>query len=338
MGNQQLNRRNKMTEEKYYSKLQEKFGGEHFTVIHRGENSSDSSIFKCLDCGRRITIQNGELFRKKRKYICAKCHYKRRDTERNEQIIRKRLEGKTENIRFFMENRKGIRHNKVSFICSKCGKTNEKEVANFLRQKFDCSFCEGMKESKDTDIFLQEMNEKFGNRFSLVSGYVDAKTNVTIRCNSCGFIRQVKPPAFLISGFCPRCGDKKSTGEKIIATFLQKEEIWYEEQKYFSDWDIGLHYFDFYIPKYNCIIEYHGIQHYQYNEFFHKSEEDFQYRVEKDKIKKEAALEHNLNYISIKYTLKENLPVILEKLFNSTTIPEGSRGKCFEIETIQDIG
>lgn len=326
-----------MTEQNFMKKLKKKFPDENYAVIHRGEKSNDISIIKCLDCGRKIQYRNSYLFSNKKNHLCIQCHYKRKDTIENEKIIIERLKNKADNIHFFMENRKGIRHNKVVFTCKNCGRVNEKEVANFLKQKFDCSYCEGQKEGKDTDIFTREMNEKYGENFSLLSEYVNSKTDVTIKCNKCGFIRKMKPNSFLVSGYCPKCGDKESKGEKYIKKYLDSHNIEYETQKYFRDWNIGIHYFDFYIPEYNYIIEFHGRQHYGYVDFFHKNQEDYEYRISKDKIKKEEALQHGLNYISIKYTLFSYLSVILDSLFNSTTIPQGSRGKCFEIETIQDL-
>lgn len=47
-----------------------------------------------------------------------------------------------------MKERKGIRHDMVSFICEKCGHLNEKEVANFLKQKYECSFSKERKKAK----------------------------------------------------------------------------------------------------------------------------------------------------------------------------------------------
>ena len=338
MGNQQLNKEDKMNKEVFDEKLKNKFSGENYIVLHYGNNSSENSVLQCLDCGRRIEVNTGELFRSRRKHICSKCHYKRLDTKSNEDIISKRLLLKGhENFSFFMKERKGIRHNMVSFICGKCGHLNEKEVANFLKQKYECSFCEGTKESKDTDIFISQLKERHGENLSLISEYHNANTNITIRCNCCGFIRQVKPNAILASGYCPKCGKKASKGEQRIKKFLDNANIKFESQKYFSDWKIGIHYFDFYIPDYNLVLEYHGRQHYEFVSHFHGTEENFQYRLLKDKIKKETALSQNLNYVSISYYI-EDLEKVLSFLFNSTTIPEGSRGKCFEIETIQDIG
>lgn len=327
-----------MNQEEFKQKLKERYPDEEYVVIHIGKESSDNSTFKCARCERRITIKNSDLFSSRRKHICTKCYYKREDTIRNENNLRERLQSKATNINFFMQERKGIRHNMISFTCNNCGRINTKDVANFLRQKYNCGFCEGQRESKDTDYFLKQLHERHGNKFSLLTEYVNAASSVRIRCNNCGFIRNIKPNSLLLSGFCPKCDKKGSVGEKKIMRFLEQNNIPYIPQMYFSNWKIGLHYFDFYIPTYNLVLEFHGIQHYEFNEHFHKTQEEFTHRQQKDKIKKDAALQNNLNYVSIKYTLMDNLDSILAYIFNSTTIPEGSRGKCLEIETIQDIG
>lgn len=327
-----------MNRETFDAKLKEKFGDEHYSVLHYGANSHENSVLRCLDCGGRIEVNTGELFRARRKHICVKCHYKRKDTERNEALVTERLTSKGhEVISFYMKSRKGIRHNMVSFKCGKCGRVNEREVANFLRQSYECGYCEGSRESKDTDTFVSQLKERHGETLSLVGEYVNATTNVTIRCNVCGFIRQAKPNAILLSGYCPKCGKIVSKGERTIKTFLERQGIEFESQKYFHDWGIGIHYFDFYIPKYNLVLEYHGRQHYEFVSHFHKTEEEFQYRLKKDKIKQEEALKNGLNYASISYHV-DDIEAILSILFNSTTIPEGSRGKCLEIETIQSLG
>lgn len=327
-----------MNQVEFEKRLKEKYPDEHYKIIYAGTCTKEDSAIKCLDCGRRITVNTSELFRNRRKHICSKCYYKRKDTVANEEIIRKRLEGKANSINFFMQDRRGIRHNMVSFTCNNCGRINTKEMANFLKRKYDCGYCEGTKQSKDTDAFLEELHEKYGNRFTLLTEYINTKTSVRIKCNKCGFIRDIKPAALLRSGYCPKCDKKDSIGERKIIKFLERNNIKYIPQMYFSNWNIGIHYFDFYIPQYNLVLEYHGIQHYEYNEYFHKDFNEFQYRQKKDVEKKEAALKNGFNYISIKYTLINNLDSILEYIFNSTTIPDGSRGKCLEIETIQDIG
>lgn len=326
-----------MTLENFKQKLENKFPEEKYVIIRAGESSSDRSILKCLDCGRRIEVSTGELFSQQRKHLCSKCYYKRQDALKNEKTILSRLENKAYDIKFFMKGKNSVRRNMVSFICKKCGRINTREVTSFLHQNYDCGYCAGKKESKDTDRFLMELNEKYGNKFALLTEYVSATSPIMVRCNECGFIRKVKPPALLTSGFCPKCEKRRSNGEKRISKFLTKNNIDFIPQMYFSNWGIGLHYFDFYVPSFNLVLEFHGKQHYQFDKFFHKNEEDFLHRREKDKIKKEEAIKNNFNYISISYKLIDNIDVILGYIFNSTTIPQGSRGKCLEIETIQNL-
>lgn len=327
-----------MNQEQFIEKLKIKFPNEEYKIIYMGKNSHENSIFKCKLCGRHIEVKTGELFKEKRKHICSKCYYKRQDTIKNEELIKERLKNKAYNITFFIKDRNGIRHNMVNFTCQKCGRINTKEVANFLRQKYNCNYCEGKKESKDTDRFLEELQQKAGNKFTLLSEYINIKTNIRVKCNNCGFIRDVKPNTLLSSCYCPKCEKRGSIGEKKISNFLEEHGINFIPQMYFSNWNIGIHYFDFYIPEYNLVLEFNGIQHYNFNEHFHKTVENFEHRKQKDKIKKETAVRNSLNYVSVKYTLLDKLDSVLNYIFNSTTIPQGSRGKLLEIETIQDIG
>lgn len=327
-----------MNQEQFIEKLKDKYSNEDYTVVYAGKNSYESSVIKCNICGKRIQINTGELLRNRRKHICSKCYYKRQNILKNEKIIENRLKNVASNIEFYTQERKGVRHSMVNFTCNKCGRINTKEVANFLNQKYNCGYCEGKKESKDMDMFLLELEEKAGKKFKLLTEYSNTKTPIKIRCNNCGFIREVKPNTLLSSCYCPKCDKKSSLGEKKISKYLNKNNIQYIPQMYFSNWKIGIHYFDFYIPEFNLVLEFNGIQHYSFNKYFHKTVEFFEQQKLKDKTKKEEAIKNGFNYVSINYKLVNVLDSVLEYIFNSTTIPSGSRGKCFEIETIQDIG
>lgn len=60
--------------------------------------------------------------------------------------------------------------------------------------------------------------------------------------------------------------------------------------------------FDFYLPDYNCCIEYDGISHYKPNEYgswnTEESVKDTQYR---DKVKDDYCSTHNIKMIRIPY-------------------------------------
>lgn len=329
-----------MNIEQFTQKIREKFPNENYSIIYAGKNSYDNSKIKCLDCGKTIIINTGELFRTRRKILCKNCNFIRQDTLKNRQIIAKKLNNKASNVEFFMkkQSKNGNKGDMVRFTCNKCGKINEMFVGNLIKNNSncDCCYCSGQKNKKDFIIFQQELNENYPNKFTLLSDYTNVKTNIRIKCNKCGFIRNVKPNILLRQGYCPKCSNNISLGENRIGKWLNENNIVFEQQKYFQDWNIGIHYFDFYLPNYNMVIEFQGKQHYQYIEFFHKSKENFNYRKQKDEQKKCSAIYNGLNYLSIKYTLYDKLDIILSKIFGSTTISQESRGKCLEIESFRE--
>lgn len=326
-----------MNREIFEKKLREHFPNENYLIIYAGINSSDISKIQCLNCKKIIETNTGELLRKRRRYICADCNHIRNDTKKNRETLQNILKEKATNIEFFMkkQSKNGNLGDKVRFKCNKCQRINELWVANLIkRNNCECMYCTGERINKDHIIFSQEMQEKFPNKFTLLTDYINAKTNIKVRCNDCGFIRTVKPTTIIRNGYCPKCGKNKSTGEQKIEQWLIQNSIIYERNKYFKDWDIGLHYFDFFLPDLNLVIEYNGRQHYVYIEHFHKNYDNFLYRQNKDLIKKKEALDKGLNYLSIKYVVLKDIDIILQKTIGSTTIPQGSRGKCLEIESI----
>ena len=92
-----------MNIEKFTQKMEEKFSNENYSIIYAGKNSYENSKIKCLNCGKIIIVNTGELFRKRRKLLCKDCYYIRQDTIKNREIIIKKLENKAVNIEFFMK-------------------------------------------------------------------------------------------------------------------------------------------------------------------------------------------------------------------------------------------
>lgn len=69
---------------------------------------------------------------------------------------------------------------------------------------------------------------------------------------------------------------------------------------------------DFYLPDYNTIIEFNGIQHYKRIPYSHKTEEDFQIQVERDKRLKQYCRKHGVKLITIKYNQVNEIKKILK--------------------------
>jgi hypothetical protein len=75
----------------------------------------------------------------------------------------------------------------------------------------------------------------------------------------------------------------------------------------------GLLSYDFYLPQYNLLIEYQGIQHEKYIPGFYKFRKDFERQQEHDRRKREYVKNHNIKLLEIWYWDFDNIEQILEK-------------------------
>lgn len=110
-----------------------------------------------------------------------------------------------------------------------------------------------------------------------------------------------------------------SLGEKYIYGILSKHNILFFTQYSFENCinpktNCNL-YFDFYIPKYNCCIEYDGKQHFEPVKFF-GGEDFFKETQYRDEIKNQYCLKNNINLIRIKYDCKDIEKTIFSQLKN----------------------
>lgn len=120
----------------------------------------------------------------------------------------------------------------------------------------------------------------------------------------------------LTSGNTRSCGCLKSIGEANITKILLEYNIEFITQKQFEDAIYtdtkGKMRFDFYLPNENRLIEFDGIQHFKslggWND-----EENLTLVIERDKIKNEYALSHNIPLVRIPYWERDN--ITLEMLF-----------------------
>jgi hypothetical protein len=72
--------------------------------------------------------------------------------------------------------------------------------------------------------------------------------------------------------------------------------------------------FDIGIVSKKLLVEYNGIQHYEYPNFFHKSRYDFEDQVARDHLKEELAVANGWNFLAIKYTEDVSYGNIFKKL------------------------
>lgn len=112
-----------------------------------------------------------------------------------------------------------------------------------------------------------------------------------------------------------------SKGEYKITELLNSQNIKYETQKTFNSCKFidsnNLARFDFYLPSYNCLIEFDGCQHFKKGTGYYDNEEKFKLTQEHDNYKNQWCKEHNIPIIRIPYTHYNN--IVIQDLLPETS-------------------
>lgn len=208
--------------------------------------------------------------------------------------------------------------NKVKIICPIHGEFEEFPTEHIYK-KSGCKKCGIEKTKKYTllglDKFVEKSNKIHNNKYDYKNVvYVNCYSKVEIICPKHGSFFQKPCDHIHSTAGCPIC--KESKGERLISSILSEFNIYFIPQKSFDDLKHkNSLYFDFYLPKYNCCIEYDGEQHFKLivgwmNEAAFK---EIQYR---DKLKNEYCKKNNIPLLRLTYKDKDKdiKPLILEFL------------------------
>lgn len=159
---------------------------------------------------------------------------------------------------------------------------------------------------EEKDLILPKKNQKweFIKTIEDLQDFID-KNKVTCR-NDLGlrfnrlyvkFLKELDKVEFVSKS-------NKSSMEKLVESLLSSNNIKFESEKTFPNLrDMGYLRYDFFLPKYNIIIECHGAQHFDINSIYYS--EDL---LKHDKTKYDYAINHNINiiyYTSYKYFYKK---------------------------------
>ena len=195
----------------------------------------------------------------------------------------------------------------------------------FINKKWDCPVCKEKRthdrKFKSQEQFLKELYNIFGNAYDYSKVvYVDCYTPVELICKEHGTF--FKDPLHLLNrqSGCPLCSISK--GELTINSTLTDLNIGFTSQKIFNDCKyIKPLPFDFYLPEYNCCIEYQGEQHYRPGAFgnfsLKEAEQNFEEQQIKDHIKKNYCKDNKISLLEIKYNV--HLDKVKEILKNFLT-------------------
>ena len=183
----------------------------------------------------------------------------------------------------------------------KCSKGHEWETSICDRTRGNgCPYCSNYKVLKgynDIATTHPQYTKCFVNIKDAHTHTYSSNKKVELKCPNCGHTKAMQITTLTHQGFsCDLCSDGVSYPEKLMASILTKLNIEFIKQMLYNN---GEHKYDFYLPKYNAILETHGGQHYR---GWCGNEEDFLWQQENDRYKRELAISNgilNENYDEI---------------------------------------
>lgn len=134
------------------------------------------------------------------------------------------------------------------------------------------------------------------NKEDLKKYTINSSKKIMFQCPSCKEKGIKKIQDVMRQGFSCGCKKGSSYNERLVSNILDYFNIKYEREKTYEKLisDKGRYYrFDFYLPKHNAIIETHGKQHYNENNFYGKGTK------KSDKIKRRYCEDKNIRLYEI---------------------------------------
>lgn len=190
-----------------------------------------------------------------------------------------------------------------------------------------CSIDEGRKKrlKKSEEILIALINS---NNHKLLSPFINVTEKVLVDFKCGHKAHRITPHKYKRGGGCPKC--IKSHGVKIINDWLKENGINHcNEYKVLNKrWR-----YDIYIPCENLIVEVHGRQHYQFEEFFHRTKKQFIKEQENDRKKRKNAESLGYKYIEVDY--REHKPELaLERFLHQFNEIRGYKSKSMKVEQL----
>ena len=251
---------------------------------------------------------------------CLKCGYesmadKQRTTRKRfiEQAIKKH-EG------YYSYNNVGEVRLQTDIVMITCPKHGDyPQSVNTHLKGHGCPKCANEKHSKESaktlGKFKEDMHRVWGDEYILdhITEYINNTTEVPIECRKHGIF--YKSPNSLLNGRgCNKC--KRSLGEKRISAYLKEKNIKFKEQYSFLNEDIFCSnkrlVVDFFLPKYNLVIEFNGRQHYEEIEAW-RGKGSLEKQQRRDEALRIYCQNHKIKLIEISYKQLNKIEEILNK-------------------------
>ena len=243
---------------------------------------------------------------------CRKCKYEKHAEKLKHSIEYIKEEFEKEGYKLISTEYKN-NHQKLNTICPK-GHRYDVTFACF--QNGDrCCHCYNEIRNTIQSYSTEEISLKVKEKgYELLSEYKNNHTKIILKCPN-GHLWKTDWSSFQQGYECPYCNTSK--GEKRILNILDKLNIESKSQYTFEDCKFyNVLPFDFYLPQYNILIEYDGIQHFEPIDFAGKGKEWAMNRfidcIIRDTIKNEYCKKNNIKLIRISYWDFDKIEEILK--------------------------
>jgi len=303
-------KRNRKTTKQFITESILKHGYKYDYTKTKYINNKNKVIIICPNHGEFLQRASSHIFG----YGCHNCLKENRNPfkdKKSELLIDMINKGN-----FFNKNKydytKAIYKNgytKLIIICPNHGEFLQTPDSH--KRGSGCPKCDGKYLNQDEFIFKCNLKHYNKYDYSLIR-YSKGSDILDIICSDHGIFKQ-KASYHLAGSGCNICYIK-SKGEKLISNILNKNDVFFEQQKRFSDCRYKMPlYIDFYLEKLNILIEFNGIQHYQPIKKF-GGEKTFKIQKIKDSIKIEYCKKNNIKLLIIMYNEINNLENIINNL------------------------
>lgn len=197
--------------------------------------------------------------------------------------------------------------NLQTYITIQCNNSHMYTTKAYVfKQGNRCPHCNG--NGRHSYEYVNRYIEENGY-FLLDDKYINNSTKLSIKCSK-NHIFYMSFNNFKEGNRCPICNH--TSGENKIAIFFENNDIKFVEQYRFEDCKFYKTLpFDFYLPDYNILIEYDGIQHYKIVKHFGGFDGFINTKI-RDTIKNEYCKRNNIKLIRIPYWEFDNIEDILK--------------------------
>jgi hypothetical protein len=205
----------------------------------------------------------------------------------------------------------------ITVKCRRCGEVFKTTIAYLTKYKIGCKKCNELERTLEKEQSFLDILSELNPHIKMKSKFISMSENTIFHCEDCNkdFIRT--PHDFTRTYTCPNC-TTNSKLEYLTKIYLVDNNIDFELHKTYENLfgvNNGLLSFDFYLPKYNLLIELQGVQHYRPIDYF-GGEEQYKIQCEHDSRKRDYAKLHNIDLIEIPYFSIDNIQAILNDKLN----------------------